>query len=135
MEAFAAETGAFTTDDFHDSLQTMGETTVVNVAASAPYNDTETYIDSVESESESSESSYSFADKGGQCGGGDDIGDSNAGVTNTRNLQMTENPMTQSSLEGGAPQFAMTDTRQETTMEEYDTGRWEPDDSQEEIHY
>ena len=29
----------------------------------------------------------------------------------------------------------MTDTRQETTMEEYDTGRWEPDDSQEEIHY
>ena len=34
----------------------------------------------VESESESSKSSYSFADKGGQCGGGDDIGDSGAGV-------------------------------------------------------
>ena len=47
VEIFAVETGAFTTNDFHDSLQTMGETTVVNVAASAPYNDTETYIDCV----------------------------------------------------------------------------------------
>jgi len=46
-ETFAAETGAFTTNDFHDSLQTMGKTTVVNVAASAPYTDTETYIDCV----------------------------------------------------------------------------------------
>ena len=91
----------------------------------------------VESASESSESSYSFADKGGQCGGGDDIGDSGAGVTNTRNLEMTENPMMpQSSLEEGAtPQFAMTGTRQETTMEEYDTRRWASEDSQEEIHY
>ena len=46
---------------------------------------------------------------------------------------MTENPMMpQSSLEGGAtPQFAMTGTRQETTMEEYDTGRWASEDSQE----